>query len=254
MSKFRKNGKWTDEQKEEIINYAKENGLWSVKKKYNIWPETVKYWMNTDHRNKIKKKQKEIADKVKSNPNKKKRDIEYRKYRKEQGITNKKWKEWYENLTTEQKQKLNSNIKQHRIDNLNHYKERSKQRYLEKKEAGDLRRRYNEDPLYRLKCNIREHIRQAIKYSNVSKDHPSIKYLGCSIEEFIHHIESQFCEGMTWDNHGRGERCWHLDHIKPLAQLKDINDEEILMEVCHYSNYQPLWEKDNLSKNDKYEE
>jgi hypothetical protein len=104
-----------------------------------------------------------------------------------------------------------------------------------------------------MRCNIREHVRQAVKYSNVSKSHPSIEYLGCTIEEFKLHIEKQFKEGMSWENHSRGEDCWHLDHIKPLAQLKDINDEALLREVCHYTNYQPLWEKDNLAKQDKYE-
>ena len=79
-------------------------------------------------------------------------------------------------------------------------------------------------------------------------------YLGCSIEEFKAHIERQFRDGMTWDNHSRGEKCWHLDHIKPLASLKDITDTETLKEICHYTNYQPLWEKENLAKQDKYED
>jgi hypothetical protein len=37
-------------------------------------------------------------------------------------------------------------------------------------------------------------------------------YLGCNIEEFKKHIEAQFVENMTWDNHGE----WHIDKLIPL--------------------------------------
>lgn len=46
---------------------------------------------------------------------------------------------------------------------------------------------------------------------------------------------------MTWDNYGE----WQLDHIAPLSTAKTIEDVEML---CHYTNLQPLWAKDNLDK------
>lgn len=253
MSEFRKNKKLTVDEKEIIIKYARENGLSSVKQKFNVWPETVRYWMNPKLREDIKTKQLKRHKEIKKSEEYIQRQKEYRATRSELGITSKKWREWYDNLDEHSRQLYKDNIKQHRLKNIDRYKKRSKEKYIENKISGVSRQRYNNDPIYKMKCNIREHVRQAIKYSNISKKHPSIKYLGCSVEEFKTYIESKFVDGMTWNNHSRGEDCWHLDHIRPLAHLKDITDDETLKKICYYTNYQPLWEKDNLSKQDKYE-
>ena len=49
---------------------------------------------------------------------------------------------------------------------------------------------------------------------------------------------------MSWDNYGK----WHLDHITPISLGK--TEEEVIV-LNHYTNYQPLWEKDNLSKGNR---
>ena len=75
----------------------------------------------------------------------------------------------------------------------------------------------------------------------------ALDYLGCTVEQFRLHIESKFKEGMTWDNWGTKEGEWQLDHIKPLAAF-DLTDPEQLAVICHYSNIQPLWTKENAKK------
>jgi len=248
---FKMNKKFTDEQKAEIIAYATEHGITSVKAKFNVWPETVRYWIHPELRAKASKEGKVRYEKVRGSDERKEYDKAYRETRKDK--LKEYYDKWLDSLSIERKVQRNESIKQHRLDNMEHYKERSNKRYIESKVDNQHRVKYNTDPLHKMKCNIREHIRQAVKYANVSKKHPSIVYLGCTIEEFKAHIENQFVEGMTWDNHSRGEDCWHLDHIKPLALLTSIEDPEEMESFCHYTNYQPLWEKDNLSKNDKYE-
>jgi hypothetical protein len=49
---------------------------------------------------------------------------------------------------------------------------------------------------------------------------------------------------MSWDNHGE----WHIDHIIPLSSAKNESD---LYKLFHYTNLQPLWAFDNLSKGNK---
>ena len=247
---FKKNKKLTREEKEEIVAYSKEHGIKEASIKYRVWPDNIKYWSNAELREKVKAKQRE--QKISEETKQRKREYSAERYK--AGLSQEYRKQWYNKLPEEKKQILNEYCKQHRLDNIDKYRERSKQQYLKERDEGRLRVRYINDPVHKLRCNIREHVRQALKYSNVSKTHSSIKYLGCSIEEFRSHIESQFREGMSWENHSRGEHCWHLDHIKPLATLKDITDEVVLKEICHYTNYQPLWEKENLSKQDKYSE
>jgi hypothetical protein len=49
---------------------------------------------------------------------------------------------------------------------------------------------------------------------------------------------------MTWENQGK----WHIDHIIPLSSAKT---EKEMYKLCHYTNLQPLWAFDNLSKGSK---
>lgn len=69
--------------------------------------------------------------------------------------------------------------------------------------------------------------------------------LGCSIEFLREWLASQFQPGMSWSNHGK--RGWPIDHVKPCATF-DLSDPKQQHECFHYSNLQPLWWRDNLSK------
>jgi hypothetical protein len=60
------------------------------------------------------------------------------------------------------------------------------------------------------------------------------------------YMEKQFQPGMSFDNYGFDG--WHIDHIVPLATAKT---EEQVAKLNHYTNLQPLWAKDNMSKGAK---
>lgn len=78
-----------------------------------------------------------------------------------------------------------------------------------------------------------------------SKKSKTQEILGCSFEFFKEYIESMFVEGMTWYNHGE----WHLDHKIPISWSET---EEDLIKLNHYTNFQPLWSHDNLSKGNRW--
>jgi hypothetical protein len=124
------------------------------------------------------------------------------------------------------------------------YFQRNKQKLSLKKRLYE-RERLNHDILFLLKKQLRRRLTEAVK--NNQKSGSAIKDLGCSIEEFKRYLESKFQPGMTWDNYGE----WHIDHIRPLSSF-DLSDPEQLKIACHYTNLQPLWAKDNLSKGNKY--
>ena len=96
----------------------------------------------------------------------------------------------------------------------------------------------------RIKNALRSRVKEALK--NNQKRGSTLDMIGCSVDELKSHIESLFTEGMSWDNWGF--RGWHIDHIKPLSKAKDIDE---MYELCHYTNLQPLWWLDNLTKSNK---
>ena len=111
---------------------------------------------------------------------------------------------------------------------------------------------YNEqrkkvDPKFTLVLATRSLLSQSFKRScegKVYKKEHTEELLQCSLEFFIQYIQEKFTEGMTLENYGQ----WHLDHIIPLATAKTRED---VVRLNHYTNFQPLWAKDNLSKGAK---
>ena len=103
---------------------------------------------------------------------------------------------------------------------------------------------YDNDPLCAISSRVRSRLAKALVAGGFPKKSNTPAIIGCSFEELKAHLESQFVDGMTWEN--RSE--WHVDHETPLASA---TTEEELLKLCHYTNLQPLWAKDNLSKGAK---
>jgi hypothetical protein len=112
------------------------------------------------------------------------------------------------------------------------------------KRNKNQKRRIKSDPLYKFRLSVSVAIAKSISRSGFKKNTRTAQILGCSFEEFKAHIESQFLEGMSWEN--RSE--WHLDHIMPVSMAKTYDE---VVRLNHYKNFRPLWAKDNLSKSDK---
>ena len=100
------------------------------------------------------------------------------------------------------------------------------------------RKRREIDSLFKLDRVVRVLIRDAFKRSlnGVYKKGKKTEYiLGCTMKEFIQHLQSQFVEGMTLENHGV---VWEIDHIKKLSSSKN---EEDIIKLNHYTNLRPLF-------------
>jgi len=120
----------------------------------------------------------------------------------------------------------------------------SKKRNWSKPSNVKKRNEYSQKFEIRLKNALRSRIKISLK-SNPKKSRTH-ELLGCSIQELKNYIEKQFLNGMSWENWGQFG--WHLDHIKPLSSAKNLEE---MYSLCHYTNLQPLWWWDNLSKSDK---
>jgi hypothetical protein len=98
----------------------------------------------------------------------------------------------------------------------------------------------------RLKKRLMVRIWIAMKNQSVNAT-GTFAAVGCSAEHLRAHLESKFEPGMMWNNYGE----WHVDHIRPCASF-DLSDPKQLAECFNWSNLQPLWAKENISKGAKY--
>jgi hypothetical protein len=73
----------------------------------------------------------------------------------------------------------------------------------------------------------------------------AMRFVGCSVLQLIAHLESQFSEGMTWQNYGR--EGWHVDHFFPVAKA-DLADPAHLRAAFNWRNCRPMWGADNFKK------
>ena len=178
--------------------------------------------------------------------NKKEYDKIYREKNKEI-ILNKKKIYHYSN-----KDKINKNQKIYYQNNKEYLNKKSNEwinknkDYYKKYKNIYCKQKRENDILYKFKNNVRCNISQSFKRSKnkFKKYEKTETILGCTIEEFRLHIEKQFTEGMTIDNHGK----WHLDHIIPIS-LATTQEEAI--KLNHFTNFQPLWAADNIIKSNK---
>jgi hypothetical protein len=104
--------------------------------------------------------------------------------------------------------------------------------------------RWKYDLSYHLIKKVRNRTYDALQ-GNAKADRV-INMLGCNVETLKKHLESKFKKGMSWENKGE----WHIDHIIPCASF-DLTDPEQQKVCFHYTNLQPLWAKENITKQDK---
>ena len=146
--------------------------------------------------------------------------------------------------------------KEYREDNQEKLKQYHKDYHQKNKKHRNAQNRKRDkeriatDPEYRTARQIRVRAYGALRHG---LNHGSgVRNLGCSVKQFMQHIESQFYADengvmMSWENRGA---IWHVDHIYPLAAA-DKNDPIEVKAVCNWCNQQPLTIAENFAKGDK---
>jgi hypothetical protein len=102
-------------------------------------------------------------------------------------------------------------------------------------------RRIANNPHFRTINSLRSRFR---KFITKGQSQSVRRLLGCSIEDFKKHLESQFTKKMNWGNYGS---YWHIDHIMPCSSF-DHTDERQISICWHYTNMRPLEAVENMRK------
>jgi len=129
---------------------------------------------------------------------------------------------------------------------------RHKANYMKPENKEKQRKRHKirkeTDIAYVIKIRLRHRLRSKLKDINRRdcKYKSSLMLLGCDMQFFKQYIESKFTDGMSWDRLPE----IHLDHIIPCDKF-DLTKIEEQRKCFHYSNIQPLWWYDNLSKGNR---
>jgi len=141
------------------------------------------------------------------------------------------------------REKNRDRIKQQKKKWYEHNKERIKQQNKKWREENKERikakhkkyqkKRYRNDPIYKLKQNVGGAIR---RYLENGKSKRTAEILGCSYEQF-------------YLNLGAPPEDAHLDHIIPQSLA---NTEEEIYLLNHWSNFQWLSDYENMSKGHRY--
>jgi len=211
--------------------------------KCNIFKPTKCFYKNSKSKDGLRSNCIECGKKyIKENINKIKEQT--KKYNKKRTLLKKEWsKKNKEKVTESQKKWAEKNIDKEKLRKKEYsqkYYKKNKEKRLEYSKGKQKEYRKN-NPLFKIKCNLRKRIRFFLKDKSESTE----VILGISYIDFMKYFESMFIEGMSWEKLGKEI---HIDHIIPLSSAKT---EEELYKLCHYTNLQPLWAKDNLIKGSK---
>ena len=129
--------------------------------------------------------------------------------------------------TTQGKSTYNPDYFKTRIQNLTL---EQKQERTQQLTINARKRRKN--PKTKLKEALRTRIYNSMK---TNKERSTLEYLGCSIDQYKTHLETQFTPNMNWDNWGS---YWEIDHIIPLSKGGTF----------YFLNTQPLTKTANRKK------
>jgi len=124
---------------------------------------------------------------------------------------------------------------------LNREHVRDYKREYEKRSVTDDRKKM----IRTVRSRVAVAVRSSIRKGRPVTERGAMRYLGCSIVDFMAHLESQFAPDMGWHNFGK--QGWHIDHVFPVVAA-DLSDPAQLRAVFNWRNCRPAWGHDNYRK------
>jgi hypothetical protein len=233
-----KTKKYAQENKEKLKEYYKEYS--NINRKKLTEKNKTYYEVNKDRLNELGKEYREV--------NKEKLMNQKKEYYEENRKVILEKKKLYQEANKEK-------LKEYRDINRDKLNEYNRNYSKNNRDQINLKRRIKmkNEPLEKLKSNIRCAISTSFRVMKYKKPDFTEKILSCSFLELKEYLESKFEDWMNWENRGlyNGEfdYGWDIDHIIPLSSGET---EEEILKLNHYTNLQPLCSKINRDiKKDK---
>jgi hypothetical protein len=107
-------------------------------------------------------------------------------------------------------------------------------------------RKWLRDPLNRIAASLRVRAHQAFKSGKYCHLTVGISWSGLKT-----YLEMLFSPGMSFDNYGKNEGQWSIDHWFPISQIDSENTVHQIA-VNHFTNLRPMWHSENVSKNNDF--
>lgn len=136
---------------------------------------------------------------------------------------------------------------------------RTDEEYNEKRKA--YRRKYEKnrrivDPMFGLHNTMKVGIWASLKREGISKNGTKWESMvPYTFEELKKHLEKLFLPGMTWENRGKKNGQWNIEHKIPKSEFHFTSYHDLAFQQCWaLENLRPWWFEDNMKKGAKIEE
>lgn len=106
------------------------------------------------------------------------------------------------------------------------------------------RKKSRKNPKNRVRHSLSKRFREIMNSAKSGGSSRLRDFIGCSTHHLRKHLESQFSNGMKWDNYGD---YWHVDHILPVSSF-DHSDINQISRCWHFTNLRPMLASENLAK------
>lgn len=128
----------------------------------------------------------------------------------------------------------------------NKYKKVLYMQKTKKRRNKRIKDKYQTDPLFKMKTNVRNSVKGAFKKQGFSKNSKTAKIVGCDWGFLYDHLFLSFIS--NYDRYPTENDILEIDHIIPISTAKT---EEDVIRLNHHTNFQWLLKKDNREKGDR---